>query len=191
MPYLQYVVANFKKMKTSKIIISSVGILIAGLIIWVVIGQNKYQRKEESFNNIKVPENSNLKKPIEYLNQNQIDSILRIKVDKEKIEIIGTGYSGYDFYIWHKPTEKGEIFIKAFEITQNQILSQEQLFNKTRKIIEKTNTDFELYKGNSLIYEGGLGKYYPVRFELWFKSSETGNEQKLTEKEYLIDGWDR
>jgi hypothetical protein len=51
--------------------------------------------------------------------------------------------------------------------------------------------EFELYKGNTVIEEGTFEKYYPVRFELWFKSAQDGTEKKLTEKRYIIDGWDR
>ncbi len=142
-------------------------------------------------NNIEIPEYLNLKRTIEYLNQNQIDSIKRIDVQKEKLEIFGNGYSGYDFYIWHKPTEKGEIFIKAFEITKNQRLSKEKIYNKTKTEITTIDTNFHFYQVNSLIYEGSLGKFYPARFELWFKSKNIGIEKKLIEKEYLIDGWDR
>ncbi|MGB0892714.1 MAG: hypothetical protein ACPGUU_10205, partial [Flavobacteriaceae bacterium] len=41
------------------------------------------------------------------------------------------------------------------------------------------------------IHEGTFGKFYPVRFELWFESFRTKKKMKLTEFQLLIDGWDR
>ena len=51
--------------------------------------------------------------------------------------------------------------------------------------------NYKLYEGNTVIDEGTFDNYYPTRFELWFKSESSGIEKKLTEKNYVIDGWDR
>jgi hypothetical protein len=39
------------------------------------------------------------------------------------------------------------------------------------------------------IYEGDWGKPYAARFEVWFKPDNGGNEQKLFQKNYKIEGW--
>ena len=94
--------------------------------------------------------------------------------------------------MWHKPTEKGEIYIKAFEITKNQRLSEWKLTNRTKNTITELSNDFKVFTGRTVIDEGTFEKFYPARFELWFKSATDGNrKRKLTEKSYLIDGWDR
>jgi len=81
--------------------------------------------------------------------------------------------------------------IKAFELTQNVQLSEEKLAERTYNKITNPSNKFILYKGSSVIYEGTFSSFYPTRFELWFKSEILGIDKKLTEKSYLIDGWDR
>ena len=136
--------------------------------------------------NIDIPENMRFEKPNEELGYLNINSLT-----EDKIEITGNGYLGYNFHMYHKPMEKGEIYVKAIELTQNIELSEPKLENQTKNKISELSNNFMLYEGESLIYEGTFEQFYPVRFEMWFKSSETGIERKLAEKNYLIDGWDR
>ncbi|MBB4080846.1 hypothetical protein GGR28_003485 [Lewinella aquimaris] len=178
-------------MKILKIISISVGLLVL-LVIGLFWGSNSYYEGQDSkLYNIDFSEDEDYQKPTEYLSNKEIDSLKTIKVESAKIEIIGTGYSGYDFYMWHKPTEKGEIYIKAFEVTENRRLSEWKLTNRTRNIVTGPSEDFKLFTGNTVVDEGTFEKYYPARFELWFKSSDDETEKKLTEKSYFIDGWDR
>ncbi len=166
--------------------------LVFGLIIiWLFYGLNANEKEEEKFLSIKIPKTMNFDKPIEFLTTVQIDSLESIDVYHEKIVVVGNGYNGYDFYLWHKPTEKGEIFIKAFELTQNVQLTEDKLTERTKNEITDLDDAYNLYKGSSVIYEGTFSNFYPTRFELWFKSEDSGIEKKLTEKNYLIDGWDR
>ncbi len=125
------------------------------------------------------------------MTNSQIDSLESIGVNQEKLLVVGNGYSGYDFYMWHKPIEPGKIYIRAFELTQNVQSTEEKLTERTKNEIVDLNNDYKLYKGSSVIYEGTFSNYYPTRFELWFKSKSSGVEKKLTDKNYLIDGWDR
>jgi len=167
-----------------------------GLLVLVAIGLFfgsiwYYSWQDSKFYDIEIPEGENYQKPTEYLNNKQLDSLKNLAVDSERIEIIGTGYDGYDFYMWHKPTEMGEIYIKAFELTKNQRLSEWKLTNRTKNLISELSDDYKLFTGRTVIDEGTFEKYYPARFELWFKSEKDGAEKKLTEKSYLIDGWDR
>jgi len=178
---------------TKKIFIGifTIIILFTGFVFWLYFEVVNENQEDEKFYNIEIPENLNFEKPIEFLTKQQIDSLRKIKVNNEKIVVIGNGYSGYDFYMWHKPTEKGQLYIKAFELTQNIQLSELELITRTENEITKLGEDYKLYIGNSLIYEGTFANYYPVRFELWFKPKSTEIERKLTEKNYVIDGWDR
>lgn len=177
---------NFLK----KIILGTLTLI--GLFIgWVIIGIFSEDLKEVKFYNIKIPNHLNFKKTIKFLTKQQIDSLKKTHVDHEKIVIIGDGYQGYDFYMWHKPIEKGEIYIKAFELTQNIQLSEWKLRNRTKNDISALSNNYKLYQGNTVIDEGTFENYYPVRFELWFKAESTGVEKKLDENNYVIDGWDR
>ena len=49
---------------------------------------------------------------------------------------------------------------------------------------------FKLKKKNSNLLSQAYPFYYQGK-ELWFKSETSGIEKKLTEKNYVIDGWDR
>ena len=179
------------KMNIIKKIVFTILILFGLFLVWFFIGLNEDNREESKFYNIEIPKKFEFDKPIEFLSNNQVDSLESINLNEEKILVIGDGYSGYDFYIWHKPVEKGELYIKAFELTQNVELSKTTLRDKTEIEITELGENHNLYVRNSLIYEGTFSNYYPVRFELWFKSKNQETEKKLTEKNYLIDGWDR
>ena len=150
-----------------------------------------YDYPQDSFSNIKIPKDLDFEKPIESLTNKQIDSLENKIVNEEEILVIGNGYNGYEFYVWHKPTEFGTLYIKAFELTQNIQLSEEKLTSRTSHQINQLDTKFNLYKSKTVIDEGTFEKYYPVRFELWFKSQDSGNEIKVKEAYYVIDGWDR
>ncbi|MCD8413702.1 hypothetical protein [Tenacibaculum finnmarkense] len=173
-------------MKVLKIIFIVIGVLVlmpittfSGLLIY----DSYYESK---FMNIDIPENMRFEKPNEELGYLNINSLT-----EDKIEITGNGYFGYNFHMWHKPTEKGYVFVKAVELTQNIELSEPELENRTKNEISELSNNYVLYEGESLIYEGTFEQFYPVRFEMWFRSKETRTERKLAEKKYLIDGWDR
>ncbi|WP_053989856.1 hypothetical protein [Mangrovimonas sp. TPBH4] len=173
-------------MKVLKIIFIVIGVLILIPIIafsGILIYDSYYESK---FMNIEIPENMRFEKPKEQLGYSNINSLTQ-----DRIEVTGNGYFGYNFHMWHKPIEKGEIYVKAIELTQNIELSKPELENRTKNKISDLSNDYKLYEGESLIYEGTFEQFYPVRFEMWFKSKETGIEKKLAEKKYLIDGWDR
>ena len=166
--------------------------IIIGIVIISFIGLLSYDSYQESkFYNIEIPENLKFEKPIEFLTNSQIDSLKKLKVNDDKLIVIGSGYGGYNFYMWHKPIEKGDIYIKAFELTQKVRLSEWKLSNRTKNTITKLSNEYQLYQGSTVIDEGTFQNFYPTRFELWFKSEKSDIEKKLTEKSYLIDGWDR
>ncbi len=178
-------------MKQMKKVLITASVIIALLFGWIIIDLFNVNFQEKRFYNVQIPDNLNFDKPIQILTQSQGDSLENIKVNKATILVYGSGYSGYDFFMWHKPIEKGEIFIKAYELTQNIMLSEWKLTNRTKNKITKLSNDFDLFYGRTVIDEGTFEHYYPVRFELWFKSDSSGLEKKLIEKSYVIDGWDR
>ena len=122
-------------MKILKILLISVVLLVI-LVVGLFFGSIWYYSWQDSkFYNIEIPEGENYEKPTEYLNHAQIDSVKALKVNSDKIAVVGTGYGGYDFYMWHKPTEKGELYIKGFEITKNRQLSKRELTDRTKNSI--------------------------------------------------------
>ncbi len=162
----------------------SIIILIPVLIIIALLFYDSYD--ELKFIDIEIPIEMNFKKPKNKIN---IEKLTRNK--KEHIEVTGNGWAGYNFYMWHKPDEEGELYVKAIELTQKVKLSESRLQEKTKNIIKSKSDNFKLYEGKSLIYEGTFENYYPVRFEMWFRSKKNNEEKKLAENYYLIDGWDR
>jgi hypothetical protein len=75
------------------------GILTPLVLGWIIIGLSAEDYEETKFYNIEIPKNLNFEKPIEFLTNQQIDSLKKITVNEEKILVIGDGYNGYDFHI--------------------------------------------------------------------------------------------
>ena len=170
-------------------IITGIFLLFLAGFLFIIYDEMSYQEEiTEIYDHD--PSNFEFDKPVEHLEFRQLDSLKNLEVHASKIEIIGTGYSGYDFYMWHKPKEKGGLYIKGFELTNNQPISEIKLNERTRNEVDTVADTFLLYEGRTTIDEGTFEKFYPVRFELWF-NPENGEEIKLTERKYLIDGWDR
>ena len=163
------------------------------LFIFLVLGSFIYDEYEDSkFYNISIPlEKNHLKKPAIQFSKQQFDSLNSVENETEKVVLVGNGYSGYDFFYWHKSDQKGIIFLRAYEITQEIELMKELLSERTKKKINNIDNKFQRYTAHSVIYEGTFEKYYPVRFELWFQSDDGKVMKKLSEVEYVIDGWDR
>ena len=94
----------------------------------------------------------------------------------------------YNYYINYQPKELGKFFIKAFEITSNDRLSEERISDRSKIIVENLNKHF--YTGQFTIYEGSWGDKYGARIELWFET-ESGKNYKIATKNYIVEGWMR
>lgn len=103
----------------------------------------------------------------------------------------GTQSGIYDYYFWHRPKTLGTLYLKAFEVTQNLELSTERLQMHSEVEIKQLNETVELFTNGFTIYEGDWGQPYGARFEVWFKPDNGEPERKLTEKNYIIEGWMR
>ncbi|MGD1319322.1 hypothetical protein [Chryseobacterium sp. 2R14A] len=93
----------------------------------------------------------------------------------------------YNFYISHQPKEKGYFYIKAFEITSNDRLSEQRMNERSKVIVENPA---KIYSGEFTIYEGSWGDKYGSRIELWYKPNND-NEYKVNQKNYIVEGWMR
>ena len=107
----------------------------------------------------------------------------------------------YSYAVWTRKIESGYCYLKAFEVTHNDPLSVDRLKERSRiKVFNSSDTTamFEItaregYSAEKIftIYEGDWDKPYAARFEVWFVPANGGQERKLVEKNFKIEGWMR
>ena len=148
------------------------------------------QTRPDNFaNNVVIPQNIGLNLPISY--ELQRTEIRKAQPDFEIYNSFQPGLYKYNF--WIDKTEKGIIYLKAYEITNEYRPSEDNLMEQSSmEVYNSTNTiiRFET-KNNFTIYEGNWGKPYAARFEIWFRPNGRKEEYKLMEKIYKIEGWQR
>ena len=142
--------------------------------------------------NLSVPKNMEFDKPIP-LYQN--DTVKSEKVDNADFilyDYMQSGIYKYDLYL--NQIEKGKVYLKVYEITTNQILSEEDI--ESRSLIDVYNPTSELkkfeLKDDFTVYEGNWDQFYGSRIEVWFRpNSKNSSERKIMTKKYIIQGWQR
>lgn len=126
------------------------------------------------------PENSELAAEV---NQSDTTSYLQIR----------DGLQGgiYEYSFFYPQLPEGTIYLRCFEATKNEPLSESRIQVRSRQEISAT-TQFSCLVENKefAIYEGDWGDCYAARVEVWFKDKQ-GNERKLLEKIYGVQGWMR
>jgi len=112
-----------------------------------------------------------------------------IRQGNPSFKIWGSG-GDYDSQIWINPEEKGMIYLKAYEVTQNIQLSAESLKEESREWIGWSDNPNELFFSTTdfKISEGDRGKPYAARFEVWFVPDSGAAERKLMAKVFKIEG---
>ena len=135
--------------------------------------------------NIPFEENAN---PTLVIDSLDTDTYLQIWNDMQG------GVYKYDFY--YGPLPAGEIFIRCYEVTKNIRLSadrfEDRLYERSKVTIDTTTSFSKLVNQQEFtIYEGDWGDYYAARVEVWHKDAKTGEETKLMEKIYRVEGWER
>ena len=86
----------------------------------------------------------------------------------------------------------GGIYLKCYEVTENIPLSADRVIEESKVSIEGTSSFAQLVSRKRFtIYEGDWGDYYAARIEVWHKDAATGEETKLCEKTYRVEGWMR
>ncbi len=146
--------------------------------------------------NLIIPTNIQLNNPIDLVfdNGERPDSILNLEKTTIDFQLYNSFQPGlYEYDFWINQIEKGTIYLKAYEITQNKSLSTDRLAESSSvKIDNSTNSIQKFHTTHSFtIYEGDWGKPYAARFEIWFKPDNGEKERKLIEKNYKIEGWQR
>ena len=173
------------------------GALVVGAILFFYLSIMAFL-KEQSMpdhyaDKLTIPTNIKINRP-----SDTSFSPSNILPDFELYDAFQSGLYGYA--VWLNKTEKGYCYLKAFEITHNNPLSVDELKEKSK--IEVFNpTDSVMRFGMGLtafgsdriftIYEGDWGKPYAARFEVWFVPANSGQERKIAEKNFKIEGWMR
>jgi hypothetical protein len=181
----------FKAILTLLTFILTLGIGVLYILGYMFCFMISYSIDDHFTDDLTIPENIeyNLPKEMESRNYNNPDTI--IKRDTTDFELQNAGRGNFRYNLWIGKIERGTVYLKAFEVTKNQPLSTKGV-SKESSIIVYNATDAILKFGTSssfVIYEGGIGKPYLARFEVWFKPDNEGKERKLMEKIYMIEGW--
>jgi hypothetical protein len=98
----------------------------------------------------------------------------------------------YEYQYFSTDLPNGYIYLKCFEATKNIPLSEDRLPQSSKTNV-KNHVSYGPVGGYHVftIYEGDWGDYYAVRVEVWHHSTSTGLEQKINEKIYRMQGWQR
>lgn len=142
-----------------------------------------------------IPKNITIDSP---LGKGEIDKDSKVirdqnkKVRKSTFYLYNSYFPGfYEYDVWVRKMDEGEVYLKAFEITKGTKLSEESL--QRESAIKIINPKHRLKRFGTIHYftidEGDEGKPYAARFEVWFKSKNGGKERKLFSKNYKIEGY--
>ena len=141
---------------------------------------------------LKIPKNVKFENPLgNFEILDRTDSVSIFKESNLNFNLVNSFQQGtYDYYIWFKPTQTGNMFLRIFEITQNTSLSREQIESESRIRVKSREGSLKLYQQHFTIYEGDWGKPYGARIELWFKPIR-GKSFRVLQKNYVVEGWMR
>jgi hypothetical protein len=108
---------------------------------------------------------------------------------------LARGMQGGIYHVrgWVNPGAAGTVYLKVFEATSNTRLSSERIRARSQARIGFSVRPEERFRYQSeiTIYEGDWGNFYPARFELWFVPDQAGPPQKLVERIFRVEGWQR
>lgn len=113
--------------------------------------------------------------------------------EKECLQVWNDFQGGlYQYSFYYRELPDGDVFLRCFEVTENIELSTSRLRKaSTVKVIDHTEFGMIADKQNFTIYEGDWEDYYAARIEVWHKNASSGEETKLLEKIYRVEGWMR
>ena len=89
-----------------------------------------------------------------------------------------SGIYKYDLFL--NKIEKGKVYLKIFEITKNQKLSERSIKEESQIEVENKTDEikrFEL-KDEFTIFEGDWGQFYGGRIEVWFKPDNINKPER-------------
>lgn len=171
------------------------GTIIAFIFYAIAMFWIEQERPDEWAKNLKIPTNIQLDNPVDLgFDEHRPDSITNRTVHQTDLQLYNSFQPGlYEFDFWTSKIESGTIYLKAFEITQEYALSSERLPERSSVKVYNPTDRIKKFGTTShfTIYEGDWGQPYAARFEVWFKPDNGGQERKLFNKNYKIEGWMR
>ena len=160
------------------------------LVIGAMTGPDGFGKKHpipdglEYYLPIERPESDYLRDTFSSVEMDSLDvsSFLQIWGDK--------GVYYYDFSYGTLPA--GDVFLRCYEVTENCPLSEERLPDETTVHIDAKPSFSKLVeKKRFVISEGDWEDYYAARIEVWHRDAKTGDERKVMEKVYRVEGYMR
>jgi hypothetical protein len=197
--YLMLIFSTVYQLRQRKwlYVVLNISILGLGIVGWVAlsviqfwIGQFVSDRYAD---NLIIPDDIEINDPIESKWNAKNDSVSVVKKQEFDFEVYQGFQPGlYKFDVWIGRIDSGIVYLKAYEITQNDRLSKESLTKGSSIRVGNINNKIKRFKtqGHFTIYEGDFGQPYAARFEVWYLPDK-GGERKLAEKNYKIEGWQR
>jgi hypothetical protein len=140
---------------------------------------------------LKIPTGIQIENPINMDSYSRPDSILKLNKKQRDLVLYNSDQPGiYEYDFWTNKIESGKIYLKAFEITQDEEISTGNLKKDSKISIGNPSDSIVRFSSTRFtIYEGDWGKYYAARFEVWLIPTTGGQERKLFEKNFKIEGW--
>lgn len=171
------------------------GTIIAFIFYSIAMFWIEQERPDEWAKNLKIPTNIQLDNPVDLgFDEHRPDIITNRTVNQTDLQLYNSFQTGlYEFDFWTTKIESGTIYLKAFEITQEYALSTDRLPERSSVKVYNPTDSIKKFGTTShfTIYEGDWGQPYAARFEVWFKPDNGGQEIKLFNKNYKIEGWMR
>ena len=115
-------------------------------------------------------------------------------LSKDSYLQLWNGFQGglYNYSLYYPALPDGEVFLRCFEATENIELSASRLREaSTVEVKDHAGFGWVAQKQMFTIYEGDWEDYYAARIEVWHKNGSSGEETKLLEKTYRVEGWMR
>ena len=140
---------------------------------------------------LKIPTGIQIENPVNIDSYKRPDSILQLNKTQPDLVLYNSDQPGmYEYDFWTDKIESGTIYLKAFEITQDEELSTDNLKKDSKISVNNSSDSIARFSSTRFtIYEGDWGKFYAARFEVWFKPTAGGQERKLFQKNFKIEGW--
>ena len=168
------------------------GTIFASIIFFIIATAVPMIDGDHWAEDLKIPTGIQIQNPVNMDSYSRPDSILQISKTQPDLVLYNSAQPGmYEYDFWTNKIESGTIYLKAFEITQEEELSTDNLKIDSEILISNSSDSITRFSSTRFftIYEGDWGKFYAARFEVWFKPTSGGQERKLFEKNFKIEGW--
>lgn len=153
------------------------------------------ERPDTWADNLTIPTGILIEDPVDFgFALRRPDSVTNRKQEVMDFQLYNSFQPGlFEYDFWTGRIEKGTIYLRAYEITQEYALSTRALRESSAVQVYNPDDSIRKFGTNGLftIYEGDWGKPYAARFELWFKPDNGDTERVLIKKNYKIEGWMR